>query len=140
MNRTLAILKPDTVAAGKAGAVLSRIEAGGFKIVALKKLQLSEKAAQGFYAVHEGKHFYPELIEFMTSGPCMPVVLEKVGAVDAFRKLIGDTNPEKAAAGSIRADFATSMTKNAVHGSDSDENAAIEIQFFFSAEELLRSS
>lgn len=140
MERTLAILKPDTVAKGNAGKVIARLEAAGFRIVAMKKITLSTRGAEEFYAVHRGKHFYAELVAFMSSGPCIPLVLEKDAAVDAFRTLIGPTNPAEAAAGTIRAEFATSTTQNAVHGSDSPANAALEIQFFFSKEEIIRST
>ena len=139
MDRTLAILKPDTVSSGNTGKVIARIEEAGFTIIAMKKVRLSKKSAEQFYAVHREKHFYAELVEFMNSGACVPLVLEKQNAVNAFRELIGPTNPENAPKGTIRADFATNTTKNAVHGADSPENAKIETFFFFSAEELLRS-
>ena len=138
MRRTLAIIKPDSVEKKVAGLIIDRIEKAGFRIVAMKMMKLSVKAAQGFYAVHTGKPFFDELVAFMTSGACIPMVLEKDDAVDSFRELIGATDPQKAEKGTIRADFATDIGKNAVHGSDSPANAAIEINYFFSAEEISR--
>ena len=140
MDKTLAILKPDTVAGGKVGKVIARIEEAGFRIAAMKIIRLSKRAAEEFYAVHKGKHFYAELVEFMSSGPCIPIVLEKDDAVNEYRALIGPTNPLEAPEGTIRGDFATNTTQNAVHGSDSPENAELETQFFFSTEEILRST
>ena len=140
MRRTLAIIKPDSVEKKVAGLIIDRIEKAGFRIVAMKMMQLSVKAAQGFYAVHTGKPFFDELVAFMTSGACIPMVLEKDDAVDSFRELIGATDPQKAEKGTIRADFATDIGKNAVHGSDSPANATIEINYFFSAEEISRGN
>ena len=134
-NITFTMVKPEAVEAKNAGAILNRIENAGFRIVALKKVHLSASRAAEFYAVHKEKPFYQELIDYMSSGPIMAAILEKENAVSDFRKLIGATNPENAEAGTIRADFAESMAKNAVHGSDSDENAQIEADFHFSVDE-----
>ena len=132
---TLGIVKPDAVSNGKHGAILAHIEGAGFRIRAARLVRLSRPEAEAFYAVHKGRPFYPELVEFMTSGPCLPVALEKDGAVAGFRTIIGATDPAEAAAGTIRKLFAESKGRNAVHGSDSDENAAREIAFFFSESE-----
>ena len=134
-NITFTMIKPEAVEAKNAGAILNRIENAGFRIVALKKVHLSASRAAEFYAVHKEKPFYQELIDYMSSGPIMAAILEKENAVSDFRKLIGATNPENAESGTIRADFAESMAKNAVHGSDSDENAQIEADFHFSVDE-----
>ena len=134
-NITFTMVKPEAVEARNAGAILNRIENAGFRIVALKKVHLSASRAAEFYAVHKERPFYQELIDYMSSGPIMAAILEKENAVSDFRKLIGATNPENAEAGTIRADFAESMAKNAVHGSDSDENAQIEADFHFSVDE-----
>ena len=134
-NITFTMIKPEAVEAKNAGAILNRIENAGFRIVALKKVHLSASRAAEFYAVHKERPFYQELIDYMSSGPIMAAILEKENAVSDFRKLIGATNPENAEAGTIRADFAESMAKNAVHGSDSDENAQIEADFHFSVYE-----
>lgn len=131
-NTTFSMIKPDAVKAGKAGVILSIMEEHGFRIVALKKTMLSTNMAKKFYAVHQDKPFFDALISFMTSGPTYAVMLEKENAVADFRTLIGSTKPEEAAEGTIRARFASTVTQNAVHGSDSDENAAIESNFFFS--------
>ena len=139
MDRTLAILKPDTVSSGNVGKIIARIEEAGFVIIAMKKVRLTKQSAEKFYAVHREKHFYTELVEFMSSGACVPLVLEKQNAVNDFRDLIGPTNPDNATPGTIRADFATNTTRNAVHGSDSPENAVIETLFFFSTDEILCS-
>jgi nucleoside-diphosphate kinase len=129
---TLGIVKPDAVGAGKGGAILAHIEAAGFRIRAARLVRLSRAEAEAFYAVHRGRPFYADLVEFMTSGPCLPIALEKDGAVAAFRATIGATDPAEAAPGTIRKLFAESKGRNAVHGSDSDENAVREIGFFFS--------
>ena len=129
------MVKPEAVEARNAGAILNRIENAGFRIVALKKVHLSASRAAEFYAVHKERPFYQELIDYMSSGPILAAILEKENAVSDFRKLIGATNPENAEVGTIRADFAESMAKNAVHGSDSDENAQIEADFHFSVDE-----
>jgi nucleoside-diphosphate kinase len=134
-NRTLAILKPDCIRKKVIGKVISRIEEAGFRIVAMKIVHLTTQTAGEFYAVHRGKSFYEDLLKFMSSGPCVPIVLEKENAVDAFRTLIGATDPMQADAGTIRRDYAENKQENIVHGSDSDESARAEIEFFFGSEE-----
>lgn len=134
-NRTFTMIKPDAFSKGNSGAILDKIEKAGFRIVALKKTKLTEEKAGEFYAVHRERPFYGELVEFMSSGPIIAAILEKENAVEEFRKLIGATDPAKAAEGTIRKLFAESVGKNAVHGSDSDENAKIEGSFFFSGTE-----
>lgn len=136
-NKTLAIIKPDAVGNGYTGKIMDRIISGGFKIKAARLIHLSREQAEGFYAVHKERPFYNDLVDFMTSGPCMPMALERDDAVNAFRTLIGATNPAEAAEGTIRRDFAESVQNNAVHGSDSNENAQKEIAFFYSADEIL---
>jgi len=131
-NRTFTMIKPDAVANGHIGAILNDIIADGFKIVAMKYIQLTKETAGNFYAVHKERPFYNDLVSFMTSGPIVAAILEKDNAVEDFRKLIGATNPAEAAEGTIRNKYAKSIDANAVHGSDSDENAAIEGNFFFS--------
>jgi nucleoside-diphosphate kinase len=131
-NRTFTMIKPDAVANGHIGAILNDIIAGGFKIVAMKYIQLSTETAGNFYAVHKERPFYGELVSFMTSGPIVAAILEKDNAVEDFRTLIGATNPVDAAEGTIRNKYAKSIDANAIHGSDSDENAQIEGNFFFS--------
>jgi len=128
---TLGIVKPDAVAAGNLGNIVAHLEKGGFRVRAGRLVRLSPAAASAFYEVHRGRPFYDELVAFMTSGPCFPMALERDDAVAAFRSAIGATDPAEAAAGTIRKLFAESKGKNAVHGSDSDENAAREIAFFF---------
>ncbi len=140
MERTLAILKPDCVGAKKAGKVLARIEEAGFRIVAMKMVRLNAETAGQFYAVHKERPFFGELVEFMSSDRCIPVVLEKENAVADFRKLIGATDPAEAEEGTIRKEFATSKAFNIVHGSDSQDNARIEINFFFSQKELVETA
>ena len=135
-NRTFTMIKPDAVENGHTGAILEKITAAGFRIVALKKTQLSKADAETFYSVHNERPFYGELVEFMTRGPIIAAILEKDNAVNDFRTLIGATNPADAAEGTIRKLYATSMGENAVHGSDSDENAAIEGAFHFSGREI----
>lgn len=135
-NRTFTMIKPDGVENGHIGSILEKITSSGFRIVALKKTQLTLDDAKAFYAVHKERPFYGELVTYMTRGPIVAAVLEKENAVNDFRTLIGATNPEDAAAGTIRKLFATSLSENAVHGSDSDENAAIESAFHFSGREL----
>lgn len=130
------MIKPDAVANGHIGAILDQISSSGFKIVALKMTQLTQRDAEQFYAVHAERPFFGELVSFMTRGPIVAAVLEKENAVDDFRTLIGATNPAEAAEGTIRKKFAASVGENAVHGSDSDENAAIEAAFHFSGREL----
>ena len=129
------MIKPDAVANGHIGAILNKITAAGFRISALKMTQLTTADAQAFYAIHNQRPFFGELVSFITSGPIVAAVLEKENAVNDFRTLIGATNPAEAAEGTIRKLFATSLGENAVHGSDSDENAAIEITFHFSERE-----
>ena len=136
-NRTFAIIKPDAVKKGNTGKIYDRIISAGFNILGAKLIKMSLLQAQGFYDVHKGKPFYKELTEFMSSGQSMVLALEKDNAVTAWRETIGATNPEEAAEGTIRLDFATSIGENAVHGSDSDENAKKEIGFFFTESELI---
>ena len=136
-NRTLTILKPDCVKKGLIGEVTKRIQEAGFKIVAMKLTRLTEATAGGFYDVHRERPFFGELVEFMSSGPCVPMILEKDNAVADFRAFIGATNPAEADEGTIRADFADSVGENIIHGSDSDENAAIEAAYFFSQSEVV---
>ena len=135
-NRTFTMIKPDATAAGYTGKIIDRIIGAGFTIKAMKWTQLSKEEAQAFYAVHEGRPFYGDLVEYMSSAPIVAAILEKDNAVADFRDLIGATNPAEAAPGTIRADFAESIAANAVHGSDSDENASIEGDFHFSASEI----
>jgi len=138
-NRTLAIIKPDAVSENHVGDIIAMINKAGFKIKALKMIKLSEDAAKAFYEIHKEKPFYGELVEYMTSGPCVPIALEKENAVEDYRKLIGATNPANAAEGTVRKLYAKSVQFNAVHGSDSDENAAKEIAFFFGSKELIEN-
>ena len=135
-NRTFTMIKPDAVKGGHIGNILADIVAGGFKIVAMKYTKLSAEKAGEFYAVHKERPFYGELVEFMSSGPIVAAILEKENAVADFRTLIGSTNPADAAPGTIRAKYAKSIGENAVHGSDSDENAAIESSFHFAGTEI----
>lgn len=137
MERTFAIIKPDAFAAGNAGKILSRIYEEGFKVVGLKKLYLSRIEAEGFYYVHKSRPFFGELTEFMSSGPCVVMVLEADGAIKKWRDLMGATNPADAPEGSLRRQFGTSVGENATHGSDAPETAAFEIGYFFSGLELL---
>lgn len=138
-NRTLAILKPDCIQKNLIGDVIIKIQNAGFKIIALKMTRLDEKTAAGFYQVHYGKPFFEGLIKYMTESAVIPMVLEKDNAVEDFRRLIGATDPQKAAEGTIRKLWADSVTRNMVHGSDSDENAAIEISYFFSKKEIIEN-
>ena len=135
-NKTFTMIKPDAVKAGHSGAILAQIQKAGFRIVAMKKTKLSEEKASEFYAVHKERPFYGELVAFMSSGPIISAILEKDNAVDDFRTLIGSTNPAEAAEGTIRKLYAKSIGENAVHGSDSDENADIEGNFHFAATEM----
>jgi len=135
-NRTFTMIKPDAVRAGNIGNILQMMNAAGFKILAMKYTKLSAEKAGEFYAVHKERPFYGELVEFMSSGPIVAAVLEKENAVEDFRKLIGATNPAEAAEGTIRAKYAKSIGENAVHGADSDENAAIEGSFHFAGTEM----
>lgn len=131
-NKTFTMIKPDAVENNHAGAILDQILKAGFKVNALKHTKLTTAQAEAFYAIHSERPFFGELVEFMTSGPIYAAILEKDNAVEDFRKLIGATNPAEAAEGTIRKNFAENIGRNAVHGSDSDENAAIEGNFFFS--------
>ena len=133
---TFTMIKPEAVQANNIGAILKMIEENGFRIVAMKKVQLSAERAGQFYEVHKERPFYGELVEYMSSGPIVAAILEKENAVTNFRTLIGATDPNEAADGTIRKLFAESKSKNAVHGSDSDENAKIEADFHFSSDEL----
>lgn len=130
------MLKPDSLEKGNIGAILEKINASGFKIVAMKLTQMSKRDAETFYAIHKERPFFADLVEYMTRGPIVAAILEKENAVEDFRTLIGATNPEEAAEGTIRKLYATSISENAVHGSDSDENAAIEGAFHFSGREI----
>jgi nucleoside-diphosphate kinase len=134
-NRTFTMIKPDAVANGHIGAIINDITAAGFKIIALKYTKLTPETAGKFYEVHAARPFYADLVSFMSSGPIVAAILEKDNAIEDFRKLIGATNPAEAAEGTIRQKYAKSIDANAVHGSDSDENAAIEGDFFFTAAE-----
>ncbi len=135
-NRTFTMLKPDSLEKGNTGAILEKIITAGFRIAAMKQTQLSKRDAEAFYAVHNERPFFNDLVEYMTRGPIIAAILEKDNAVEDFRTLIGATNPEEAADGTIRRLFATSISENAVHGSDSDENAQIEGAFHFSGREV----
>lgn len=137
VERTLTILKPDCVRKGLIGEVTKRIQEAGFEIVAMKMTRLTEDTAGGFYAVHKERPFFDELVEFMSSGPCVPMILEKENAIEDFRAFIGATNPEEAEDGTIRADFADSVGENIVHGSDSVENGKKEADYFFSEAEVV---
>jgi nucleoside-diphosphate kinase len=137
-NRTLTIIKPDAFGASKAGLILAHLEKGGFRLIASRVMKLSNEQAGEFYAVHQGRPFYPELVDFMTSGYCMPMVLERDNAVLALRDAIGATDPADAAAGTVRKLYAESKGRNAIHASDSDENAAREARFFFAETDLIR--
>jgi len=136
VERTLTIIKPDAVAKGVAGQIIARMEQAGLKVLAAKLIHLSPSEAGGFYIVHKDRPFYGSLCAFMTQGPCLPMVLEGDGAIARLREIMGATDPAKAAAGTIRKDFASSIEANAVHGSDSPESAAFEIPYFFGALEI----
>jgi len=136
-ERTFSIIKPDAVKAGKAGAILSRLEQAGFRIVALRLRSLTRAEAEGFYHVHKARPFFASLCGFMSSGPCITMVLERDGAIAGLREVMGATDPAKAAAGTIRKDFAASIEANAIHGSDAPETAAFETSYFFPGIELL---
>jgi len=135
-NRTFTMLKPDAVEKGYTGAILEKINAAGFRILALKQTQMTKNDAETFYEIHKNRPFYGDLVAYMTRGPIIAAILEKENAVEDFRTLIGATNPAEAADGTIRKAFATSISENAVHGSDSDENAFIEGSFHFSGREI----
>lgn len=136
-NRTYAMIKPDAIRNGHMGRILDRVLSAGFKIIGAKLIRMTKEQAEGFYAVHSERPFFEELTTFMSSGQCLVMALEKDNAVVAWRETIGATNPAEAAKGTIRKDFATSLGENAVHGADSDENANIEIRFFFTESELI---
>tara|TARA_B110000014_G_scaffold34610_1_gene22019 strand:+ start:184 stop:609 length:426 start_codon:yes stop_codon:yes gene_type:complete len=136
-NRTYAMIKPDAIRNGHMGKILDRVLSSGFKILGAKLIRMTKEQAEGFYAVHYDRPFFEELTTFMSSGQCLVMALEKNNAVVAWRETIGATNPAEAAKGTIRKDFATSLGENAVHGADSDENANIEIRFFFTESELI---
>ena len=136
-ERTLTILKPDCVRKKLIGEVTRRIQEAGFRIVAMKMTRLTQDTAGGFYAVHKDRPFYDDLCEFMSSGPCVPMILEKENAIEDFREFIGATNPEEAEEGTIRADFADGIEQNIIHGSDSVENGKKEAAFFFSESEVV---
>jgi len=137
MQRTFTILKPDSVKAGHAGAIISRLEREGFRIVAMKRVHLTEKQAQGFYYVHKERPFFGSLVTFMSEGPIIPMVLEADNAIEKLRKVMGATDPAKADAGTIRKEFATNIERNAIHGSDGPDTAAFEISYFFSQLEIV---
>ncbi len=137
MQYTLAVLKPDCVRRKLSGKAIDFIESHGFEIVALKKVALTRTQAENFYAVHKAKDFFKDLVQFMTSGPCIPMVLKKENAVHAFREIIGETDPQEAAPGTLRHMYATTTRQNIVHGSDSDENAKKEIAFYFPVREII---
>jgi len=136
-NRTFTIIKPDSVRKANFGKIIGRLEAEGFRILGLKKVSLSQKQAESFYGVHRERPFFGDLVRYMTSGPVYVAALEREGAVPQLRKVMGATDPAKADAGTIRKDFGESIEQNAIHGSDSDENAKIEIAFFFAESELI---
>ena len=138
-NRTLTIIKPDAFGASKAGKIIGHLEAGGFRVAAARVTHLSEAEAGAFYEVHRERPFYRSLVAFMTSGPCMPMILERDDAVAALRSAIGATDPAEAAEGTVRKLYAESKERNAIHASDSDENATRESHFFFSETELIRA-
>lgn len=131
-NKTLTIIKPDAFGAGKAGKIIAHLEGAGFKVLGARVMHMTKAQAETFYEVHRGRPFYGELVEFMSSGPCMPMILERADAVAELRKVIGATDPAEAAAGTVRKLYAENKGRNAIHASDSDENAAREIGFFFS--------
>ena len=135
-NKTFAIIKPDAVAAGNAGAILTLIEKNGFKVKGMRLQHLTLKEAEGFYAVHKGKGFFDELVAFMTEAPVVLLALEKENAVQSWRDLMGATNPDKAADGTVRKLYGSTIGRNASHGSDSDDNAAIELAWFFRGSEI----
>jgi nucleoside-diphosphate kinase len=137
MSRTFTIIKPDSVEKGNFGKIISKLEAEGFRIIGIKKLHLAKAQAEKFYAVHSERPFFGDLVKYMTSGPVYVAALEREDAVPQLRKVMGATDPAKADAGTIRKDFGESIERNAIHGSDSDENAAIEISFFFTQHELV---
>ncbi len=136
MERTLSIIKPDGVAKGVIGEVVKRFESSGIKVVAMKMIHMSKREAEGFYAVHRGKPFYNSVTDFMSSGPCVVMILEGPNVISKNRELMGATNPQNAAPGTIRKEFASNIERNVVHGSDAPETAAFEIGYFFNALEI----
>jgi nucleoside-diphosphate kinase len=136
-SRTLTIVKPDAFGAGKAGKIIAHLEAGGFKVVTARVLKMSDAQAGAFYEVHKERPFYGSLVKFMTSGPCMPIVLEKDNAVLSLREAIGSTDPAEAAEGTVRKLYAESKERNAIHASDSDDNATRESRFFFAEADVI---
>jgi nucleoside-diphosphate kinase len=136
-NKTLTIIKPDAFSSGKAGKIIAHLEQGGFKVKAARVMHMTDKQASAFYEVHRERPFYRSLVTFMTSGPCMPMLLEKADAVAELRKAIGATDPAEAAAGTVRKLFAESKERNAIHASDSDDNAVREARFFFSEADVI---
>jgi nucleoside-diphosphate kinase len=136
MERTLSIIKPDGVAKGLIGEVVKRFEGAGLKIAAMKMIHMSKKEAEGFYAVHRGKKFFDSVTDFMSSGPCVVMILEGPNAISKNRELMGATNPQDAAPGTLRKEFATNIERNVVHGSDAPETAAFEMGYFFNALEI----
>lgn len=137
LERTFAMIKPDAVAAGHTGEILAMAEQAGFRIVALRRIRMSRREAEAFYAVHRERPFFASLVNFITEGPCVVAVLEADNAIARWRELMGPTDPAKAAEGTIRERFGTNIERNAVHGSDAPETAAVEVPFFFSSAELL---
>jgi len=137
-EKTLAIIKPDAVQKGIIGEIVSRIDSEGLKIVGMKMLQLDKERAEGFYALHKGKPFFKDLVSFVTSGPCVVMVLEGKGSIAKWREVMGATNPEEAAEGTIRKDFGSDIQCNATHGSDAPDTAKFEISYFFESHELVR--
>ena len=138
VERTLTIIKPDAVAGGHIGEIITALEQAGFVILAMKMVRLTRERAEGFYHVHQGKFFFDSLVRFMTEGPVVPIALERENAIQTLRDLMGNTNPEKAAVGTIRKRFAESIERNAIHGSDAPETAAFEVGYFFGEFEDLR--
>jgi nucleoside-diphosphate kinase len=136
LERTFGIVKPDAVAKGAIGGVIDMVEKAGLKIIGLRYLKMSQDQAQGFYAVHKARPFFADLVKFMTSGPCVVMAIEGENAIARYREAMGSTDSKKAAAGTIRAKFGTDIERNAVHGSDSPDNAKIELAFFFTSSEL----
>ena len=136
MERTFSIIKPDAVAAGQAGAILSMLEQAGFRILGLRMVKLTQPQAEGFYAVHRERPFFPSLVKFMTEGPVIVMALEREDAVKKLREVMGATNPANAAEGTVRRRFAASIERNCIHGSDAPETAAVELSYFFSALDL----
>jgi len=137
MNRTLTIIKPDAFASGRAGKIIAHLESAGFRVIAARVMRLTEAQAKEFYAVHRERPFYAPLVSFMTSGKCLPMVLERADAVAELRRIIGATDPAQADDGTVRRLYAESKERNAIHASDSDENAAREAHFFFAETELI---